>query len=777
MWANLGIKQKVLVLLTLLTIIPLVVINLIWLRSTQVKLKNDAASNQSLLVTDLAGRVNEYLTNKINSLSSRAQIQDIVNFNLDSARQILSQYNHFDRSIVKIALVDDKGDEKLVFRHGELRTDLNNVKTSEAFKAIYYKISKPLLSEVFFEGSKPYITIALPLLSTSQLEQQDLTEADHAELSSPETHSQPYAKGVLYADLSLENLSQTVLGVDFGDEGYAYMIDDKGNLIAHRNQDLVLQHPNLVATTEVSKALKKIAEIKSTESPVSSDTASPFKPEPAVTVSEAKVEVLSSFYPIARTKWALIAEEPIASVYSNVNQANKQALMILLAVVVLAVALVFLTTRYLVTPIRQLTSGALRIGQGDFSHKLNVKGRDELQLLAQTFNKMAENLQSLFLRFRQQNVVLAAERAQLQAVLNTITDGVLVLDKHFRMALANHTAMALVGQPVLTSIRGQNWLEVFKLEYKDRPFSNGLLGERSYYKDASLKVGDKQKYIDLAVAHLHNDPNGMAYVLTIHDTTESRELENMRLDFVSMAAHELRTPITSVSGYLNLIGTADEEKNRYYIERIKHNVAHLNSLINNMLSLSKIERKALRFNVKLLKWPDIVRDEVNNQRWAASTRHLELIYQPPEQPLFVLGDELSLKEVLGNLLDNAIHYTNPGGKVTITVEPTDDGVRTTVNDTGIGISKAAQEKLFTRYYRVSGGLTTNSQGTGIGLFIAKTIVEAHNGAIGVESEVDHGSSFYFILPTVDKDYPRPVTPSHANVIPTSKHDENKNPNS
>ena len=771
MWANLGIRQKVLVLLTLLTIIPLVVINLIWLRSTQAKLKNDAASNQSLLVTDLAGRVNEYLTNKIDGLSARAQIQDIVNFNLGTARQILSQYNHFDRSIVKIALVDNKGDEKLVFRHGELRTDLKNVKTSEAFKAVYYKISKPLLSDVFFEDSKPYLTIAVPLLSTSQLEQQDLTEADHAELSNPETHSQPYARGVLYADLNLENLSQTVLGVDFGSDGYAYMIDDKGNLIAHRDQDLVRQHPNLVATAEVSKALKKIAEIRSTESPVSSETASTFEPEPEITVSETKVEVLSSFYPIARTKWALIAEEPTASVYSAVNQANKQALMILLAVVALAVALVFLITRFLVTPIRQLTSGALRIGQGDFNYRLNVKGHDELQLLAQTFNKMGENLQNLFLRYRQQNAVLAAERAQLQAVLNTITDGVLVLDKHFRIALVNHTATALVGRPVLTSKRDQTWLEVFKLEYKDRPFSNDLLGGRSYYKDVSLKVGDKQKYIDLAVARLHNDPNGMAYVLTIHDTTESRELENMRLDFVSMAAHELRTPITSVSGYLNLIGTADEEKNRYYIERIKHNVAHLNSLINNMLSLSKIERKELRFNVSLLDWPDIVKDEVNNQRWAASTRHLELIYRPPEQPLFVLGDELSLKEVLGNLLDNAIHYTNPGGKVTVTIESTEGGVKTIIKDTGIGIPQVAQEKLFTRYYRVSGGLTTNSQGTGIGLFIAKTIVEAHNGSIGVESEADHGSSFYFILPTVDKGYPRPVTPSHVNVIPTSQSDD------
>jgi two-component system phosphate regulon sensor histidine kinase PhoR len=223
------------------------------------------------------------------------------------------------------------------------------------------------------------------------------------------------------------------------------------------------------------------------------------------------------------------------------------------------------------------------------------------------------------------------------------------------------------------------------------------------------------------------------------------------MDFVTMAAHELRTPLTAVAGYLRLIDSNHSlsEEDNTYIQRALSSTTNLEGLINNLLSLSRIERGRLKLHFSKCDLNQIIENEVKNQNLTAKDKQLQISYKPDSEPIWLWGDAMSIQEVLGNLLSNAIHYTKAGGKITVATVKSKSAVTVNVTDTGIGIAQSAQSRLFTKYYRVSSGLSADSAGTGIGLFVCKTIVEAHKGTVAVKSKPGVGSTFSFSLPLFD----------------------------
>lgn len=738
MWANLAIRQKALLVFMIAALVPLVLINILWLRSSQGQLRQAAANQQSLLVSSSASRISEFLETKLTAAISHSQVQSVIDINTSEASLNLIQYANLDSDAIRIALVDTTGNERVVIKNHGLESSLKNIMGTEAFRVVSFRSNEASVSKIFFDNGQPRVTMSVPLLGYSRLGATTLTGAQAlARRGGADT------KGVLVVDVSLSGIWQSVLSTKLGNEGYVYIVDDKGSLLAHHDQKFLQSHKEVRGTDEVKKSINTIVQ-------TADDTAmAGYKPVPHVSVSETGQQVLSSHQPIKRTRWSVIGEEPIASVYSAATNAKRAAVVIFVTSLGLAGALVFLATRSVVRPINQLTREAVRMGEGNFSEQLVITGKDELSILAQTFNKMGLNLQNLLNEYREQNIVLLAEQTKLQAVLDTIADGVIVLNHDYKITLVNKMIATLGGYPNAQKLQGKPWLEAFNMYHKGLPFSNRLLQGRSLmFNDVELRLADKQKYTNLMGVRLSDDPNGIAYIITVHDTTQSRELENMRLDFVSMAAHELRTPLTAIRGYLGLMNSGSASNKEGYVKRAEASADNLSSLINNMLSLSRIERHAMRFNMAELNWQQAVQAEIDNQVFSAEARKLVLKFKPPDKPMQVFGDKLALGEVLGNLIANAIHYTKEGGTITVSLETTQAGVKTIVSDTGIGIPGDSMDKLFTKYFRVESGLTANSQGTGIGLFICKSIVEAHGGEIGVSSEPDKGSSFFFTLPNV-----------------------------
>ncbi len=242
-------------------------------------------------------------------------------------------------------------------------------------------------------------------------------------------------------------------------------------------------------------------------------------------------------------------------------------------------------------------------------------------------------------------------------------------------------------------------------------------------------------------------------IITLHDVAREKQLEEMKLDFVSMAAHELRTPLTSIKGYLSVIMDESSHKlsteENTFLNRISISVEQLMGLIENLLNVSRIERGVFTISLGPVDWVDTVREAMTAFLPRAKEKQIDLTFtEPKEQIKQIKADKLRITEVISNLISNAITYTDQNGRINIWMEARENEVITHVQDTGEGIPESAIPNLFTKFYRVSGKLGQGSKGTGLGLYISKSIVEMHHGKIWVVSEYGKGSTFSFALPTI-----------------------------
>ncbi len=382
MGLQLGIRQRVLLLFTIIAVVLLIVINFIWLNSSQHLLKQAAANRQSLLLASSAQRVNELLDAKINNVLSHSQDQSAIDLNIDQSKHKLLQYSSQDPDILRIALVDSSGNERVVIEDHQVISDLQNVAKTQAFSVVSKISAQASLSDVSYQNGLPQITIAVPLLSVGKLGDQSLSTAQALARRFGSD-----IKGALIVNISLKNLWNSLLSAKLGTEGYAYIVNAQGAPIAYRDSQFISSHPSLLHTPEVSRAVKTLS------APDLEAVALAYEPNPSVTVSEKGVSVLSSSYPISRAKWAVIGEEPISSVYGGLKDVTLEALAIFLLGVPFSIGLVFLASRNSLKPIQELTAKAIRLGEGDFDQPLIIEGNDELAILSRTFNKMGQDLQ------------------------------------------------------------------------------------------------------------------------------------------------------------------------------------------------------------------------------------------------------------------------------------------------------------------------------------------------------------------------------------------------
>jgi two-component system phosphate regulon sensor histidine kinase PhoR len=241
-------------------------------------------------------------------------------------------------------------------------------------------------------------------------------------------------------------------------------------------------------------------------------------------------------------------------------------------------------------------------------------------------------------------------------------------------------------------------------------------------------------------------PGGGA-VAVLHDQTEIERVEKTRRDFIANVSHELRTPLTSIQGYSE---TLLENPNvpdtvREFLEIIRKNATRMGRLTEDLLVLTRVESGELHFNFQLTTPRELLEDAVETFREVAALRGVDLsLMNTASSPVSVDGD--AIHQVFSNLIDNALKYGATGGKILVGACETEEGVQFYVRDFGDGIPSEHLSRLFERFYRVDKARSRESGGTGLGLAIAKHVVRAHGGTIKAESELNHGSTFYFTLP-------------------------------
>jgi two-component system, OmpR family, phosphate regulon sensor histidine kinase PhoR len=405
-------------------------------------------------------------------------------------------------------------------------------------------------------------------------------------------------------------------------------------------------------------------------------------------------------------------------------------------------------------PVASLNAAAEAIAAGDYEHRVYVPSRDELGAIAGTLNRMS---QSLGQRMSQ----LSQTATRQSSVLGGMVEGVIAVDARQRIVLANAAAGRLF-QFRPSDIEGRPLLEVVRNHALHAAVNAGL-ATGDVQRIETQRGGQPKVFAEIHVQPLPGQPCP-GVVLVIHDITELRRLESIRREFVANVSHELKTPLSSIKAYTETLqGGADPETTQRFLGRIEEQANRLHHLILDMLMLARVESDHQSFEIVSVDVADVARACVDDQRAAADAKRISLHVQCAsangEPTCQVRADREGLREILDNLVDNAIKYTPEGGSVTIgwrsDAEKTDESstraprpaiCTVNVSDTGIGIKPADQEHVFERFYRVDKARSRELGGTGLGLSIVKHLAQSFGGSVSVASTPGEGSTFSVELP-------------------------------
>jgi two-component system phosphate regulon sensor histidine kinase PhoR len=343
---------------------------------------------------------------------------------------------------------------------------------------------------------------------------------------------------------------------------------------------------------------------------------------------------------------------------------------------------------------------------------------------------------------------ISEDRARLQAVLSSMVEGVLVLDRHGRILLMNE-AMRRMFPLADSVVIGRSFIEVFRHHRLSELVKTVLESGQGCREEVVLLMPEEHAFsIQASVAKQGSEPD-VAAVFVFHDITELKRLERVRKDFVANVSHELKTPLTSIKGYVEALidGAKDDpDKCAQFLGIIQKHSEGLNAILSDLLQLSTIESGVYPWKQAAIVIPEVIERAARLLRSTAERKRQTLVVGSCDGLPAIYGDPDRLTEALINLLDNAVKYTPDGGRVSIDARSTGHGVEISVTDTGIGIPPRELQRIFERFYRVDRARSRELGGTGLGLSIVKHIVEAHGGTVSVESAIGKGSRFTISLP-------------------------------
>ena len=420
---------------------------------------------------------------------------------------------------------------------------------------------------------------------------------------------------------------------------------------------------------------------------------------------------------------------------SAIRDANRHVTRTLLGgaavAALLALILAFVATISISRRLVRITDFAERVAAGDLSARIQESSADEIAHVASALDKTARKLEDGF-------AALENSRQTLEALLNSMQEAVIATAEDGRVLWANQRMERLLpggvrlGAPLVQSLRDPEILASVQSVLNTR--------EVTHARAAKIFSG---RIFDVTAAPM---PGGGA-VAVLHDQTEIERMEKTRRDFIANVSHELRTPLTSIQGYSEtLLENRNVPENvREFLDVIRKNATRMARLTEDLLVLARVESGEQNFHFELITPRDLLEDAVQTFQDIASNRGIELsLMNTAGGP--VLVDRDAIHQVFSNLIDNALKYGDRGGKILVGACDTEDGVQFYVRDFGEGIASEHLPRLFERFYRVDKARSRESGGTGLGLAIAKHVVRAHGGSIKAESELNHGSTFYFTLP-------------------------------
>lgn len=388
--------------------------------------------------------------------------------------------------------------------------------------------------------------------------------------------------------------------------------------------------------------------------------------------------------------------------------------------------------------LKEMTASVSRLTQGAVHERLAVGPSDEAGALAQAVNQLAA-------QYAQAVEDGQRQRTRLEGMLKGLVPGVIAIDAQDRVQFMNPTIERWCGVQEASAL-GHSLMEVLRHHELAAALAAARDQRVEQLKEITL-LGQGERVVEVRAAPLPGPDRGAVAVL--YDVTELRRLERIRQDFVANVSHELRTPLTAIRGAVETLieGAAKDPKNReVFLKVAQDHAERLERLVEDLLDLATVERQAAALKLETVSLKRMGERVVSLTRPAAERRRVALEHRLEDAASSVLADPFRLEQAMINLVDNAVKFTEPGGRVWLEARPTGEGVEISVHDTGIGIPEKDLPRIFERFYRVDKAHARASGGTGLGLSLAKHLIEAHGGTVRVESEEGRGTVVRVVLP-------------------------------
>ncbi len=414
--------------------------------------------------------------------------------------------------------------------------------------------------------------------------------------------------------------------------------------------------------------------------------------------------------------------------------------------------------RTLTEPLADMVYVARNISEGIFRTRAWVRSKDEIGTLAESINQMSENLEE---RLK----TISEHTNELMAILSSMIEGVVAIDENERVMMINEAAKkmfnlyddSIIGRPYWEIIRNNELYSciakaLVEGHTRSAEISDVLSGDKVFRAQvAPIFAMPCRHDVELpsASGRQQEEKKVTGAVLVFNDITDLRRLEKVRIDFVANVSHELKTPITSIKGFVETLkerALNEPENARKFLDIIENHTNRLNNLINDLLDLSRIESKDIPLKITVIDPLPVINKVAGGLTDRLQEKKQALSIEFPDTFPHLTADESLLEQAITNLLDNAIKYTEDGGKITVSGTTEKNWIRLEVADTGIGIPAKDLPRIFERFYRVDKARSREMGGTGLGLAIVKHIMATHGGAVTVESKLGAGSKFTLLFP-------------------------------
>ncbi len=440
------------------------------------------------------------------------------------------------------------------------------------------------------------------------------------------------------------------------------------------------------------------------------------------------------------------AAVPLTAVDQQLAQLQR---LILLSASIVAIAALLLGLYFVnrVTgPLRSMTEAAEAISKGDYNRRIEVVYQDEIGSLAAAFNRMARGS-------AQRMDDITRDRNRLSSIFAGMVEGVVDVDEDQKIVHINQVAAELLGLSINGSIGKSLWEEVRVTEIITA-LEQTLETQKVVNTQMRRPSNEDDQVVNIYAAALQNEQgDSIGAVIVLNNISKLDQLERIRRDFVANASHELKTPITAIRGLTETI--LDDDKmpadiRQGFMEKVHAQSIRLSSLVTDLMTISRLESDHQEKSVNAFDLGELVRRSMADCTALSQEKQLQTELSLPDSAMIINGDAQAISQLVDNLIDNAIKYTENGGTVSVKLEKENNTAKFTVEDSGIGINPQDQQRIFERFYRVDKARSRELGGTGLGLSIVKNIAEEHDGNVTVASKPGLGSTFTITLPLNQK---------------------------